>query len=60
MSHLYMPHYLEDSFSLQLLQVPSVEHNILVPTIQQRANILQAMLFGKSSLPPVKLLQCYC
>ena len=60
MSYPYQPHYLEDNFSLQLLQAPPTQHNSCDPTIQQRANSLQAMLFGKSSLPPVKSLQYSC
>ena len=54
---LFTPHYLEDSFSLPLFQLPSVEQSTQHPTIQQRAYILQAQFFGNSSLPIVKSLQ---
>lgn len=60
MPQLYTSHYLDESLSLQLLQLPSAKHTIRVSTIQQRANILQAMLFGKSSLPTIRLLQFHC
>ena len=44
-------------FSWQYSQPPLEWHTSKCQTIQERANILQTKLFGKSSLLSIKLLQ---
>ena len=56
MLQLYKCHYLDEDFSWQFLQLLSAWHMSQCPTIQERANVLQAKIFGKSFIPLVKLL----